>query len=398
MPSLNRSHITKKIAVITPSRFPGSAGDTANYSEIMNQLIDENFKVILICPNNPNNNTTGILLPEITVVRIPSTPPRLVEVQGRLRAGQFLQLISFLVNEFITIFRTLKKNNVKHVYIRHGHLTMHIPILLKLMRIKTIADGEFFADSSDNLGLPPIFLKILRHYETRILRLYSRYRVSSFNQLERLQKIGYPRENIVLIPMSINLNRVPRLQMNEIPSHTFGYFGGLEPWQGIDILVKAFQLLLQEIPSAILYIIGEGSMRQQLMKIAEENNLISKVIFVGGIQREKIWNEYFNKFRILVVPRPKLNNSIDSLPSLKIIEAFAAGKPVIATDIPAMKDFPKDSLLLVQPNDPSGLSRAMKSLSQNESSLLKYSLVALNYVKKHDIKQNIRLFIDCLIN
>jgi glycosyltransferase involved in cell wall biosynthesis len=386
----------KKLAVITPSKFPGSAGDTANYSEIMNQLITENIRIILICPINPHQELKNSLSTDVSIVRIPYAPPRLTELQGGLRLRHYLRLLCFLFAESFIVFSALRKNKIRYVYMRHGVLTLHIPLILRLLRVKSLADGELFADSSANLKLPSIFLRILGQYERLILKLYTGYRVSTLNQIERLLRVGYPRDRIALIPISINIDRIPAVPLNQIPQHTFGYFGALEPWQGIDILLKAFEVLSQQVPSAKLYIIGQGSMQQDLEMMTRNNGISSKVFFVGGISRETIWSVYFRKFRILVVPRPKLNNSFDSLPSLKIIEALAGGKPVIATDIPAMRDFPEECLLLVPPQDHKCLANAMGGLSSDEAALHRRASSGLDYVKRHNIKQNIHLFLNSL--
>lgn len=393
------SELNRKIGIITPAKFPGTSGDTANYSEIINELVSEHFSVILVCPANPDSDTKNInsIFPGVTMVTIPQPPTRLAEVKNHIRIKDYLKFILFLLIESITVYRTMSKHRIKYVYLRHSLLTLHIPILLKLMRINTMADGELFSDALENIKLIryPV-LKVLRVYEYSILRFYRKFRVSTSNQFKRLEKIGFQPEKIVLIPISINTAKIPKIPINSIPPHTFGYFGTLEAWQGVDILLKSFKLLLEKIPNATLYIIGDGSLRPSLMDLADDLKIRSNVIFVRGIPRELIWKKYFSKFRILVVPRPRLNNTYDSLPSLKIIEALASGKPVIATDIPAMRDLSNEIVYVVPPNDFSSLSSAMELLSKDEVQLLSRSSKALSYVQKYDITRNMARFIESL--
>jgi glycosyltransferase involved in cell wall biosynthesis len=210
--------------------------------------------------------------------------------------------------------------------------------------------------------------------------------------------MGFPQDRILLIPMSINIDKVPKFPIEAIPENTFGYFGALEPWQGPDLLVTSFGLLLKKIPQAKLYIIGEGSMKKSIEEQILRDRFSSNIILVNSIPREMIWNEYFAKFRILVIPRPRMNNSIDSLPSIKLIEALAAGKVIIATDIPSMRELPSDSILLVPPGDALSLARAMESMSLDSVRLEEYSRAALTSANNHDIKVNIKKLIRVMEN
>ena len=77
------------------------------------------------------------------------------------------------------------------------------------------------------------------------------------------------------------------------------------------------------------------------------------MLFVGSISREKLWDEYFKKFRVVVIPRPRQNNSLDSYTSYQIGGvAGGAGKPVIAMDIDVMREIPYNAILLVRHPEP----------------------------------------------
>jgi glycosyltransferase involved in cell wall biosynthesis len=275
---------------------------------------------------------------------------------------------------------------------------MHLPIFLRLLGVKVIADGELFSDSLDNLHANRLLSNLLGTYEHKVLGLYNLFKVSTQFHAQTLERIGLPKNRILLIPMSVNINAIPKFAITDIPEHTFGYFGALEHWQGPDLLLNSFKLLLQSMPNAKLYIIGEGSMKKKLEHMIASVQLADNIIMVGGLPRQAIWEEYFRRFRILVIPRPKLNNSTDALPSIKLIEALAAGKVVIATDIPAMREVPADSIFLVPPGDSESLAKAMHSLSNDQSELQRYSSAALNASHHYDIRSNFKQLISALEN
>ncbi len=382
----------KRIGIITPARFPGTAGDTANYSEIINELRAQGYEITLVCPKIPKEKDKRELLPGgFEIVRIPYPPPRLEELKNGITGRHYIQLFLFLFTEFITILNVISTRRIRSVYMRHGLLTMHVPLLLKLFRVRVIADGELFSESLEkSIQGNAILLRLLRSYELKTISLYTYFKVSTQHQAERLTEIGFPSEKILVIPMSINIDKIPKYPIEEIQEHTFGYFGALEAWQGVDLLISSFQLLLEKIPSAILYVIGDGSMRNVLQEQITKANLANNVILVGSLPRERIWKEYFNKFRILVIPRPRIGNSIDTLPSIKLVEGLAGGKVVITTDIPAMKEVPIDSIAIVPAGDATSLARKMELLSKDAYKLMQYSKAASIAASTYDIRKNIR--------
>lgn len=378
----------KTIGIITPARFPGTAGDTANYTEIINQMVSDGMRVVLVCPP-----ADGVVhensLPKATILRIPFRPPRLEQIKTKISIRHYANALLFMVIESMTVMWIIKRNRIDHVFMRHGLLTMQLPFLLKLMGVRTIADGETVTDYLEHLHINKIVLGLLRRVEVSAVKAYSFFKVSSQSQAQSLQALGYPKDRVLVIPISINVDAIPRFTVEESPSNTFGYFGVLERWQGVDVLLEAFLLLVKKMPTAKLYIIGEGSMKEELKQKVRQAGLQEQIILVGGVTRNVLWNEYFKKFRVAVIPRPRQNNAVDFMLPIKLVESLAAGKPTIAVDIPIMKEIPSDSIYLIPSPDPSLLANAMETIASDEAMQKKYSLAAVSYAKKYDIRTNI---------
>ncbi|WP_222424727.1 glycosyltransferase [Candidatus Nitrosocosmicus arcticus] len=382
------------IVIVSPSEFPGSSGDTYNFLELIDQFLLEGFKVLLICPKSSKNRNLNIGQnnSNLEIVRINYRPPRLNELGKQIKIENYFGFIWFLLLETYTLLRIIKTKKVKKLYVRHSILTMQLPILFKLLRVTTLADGEIVSDTIKHL-LPSIFFKLFSTYEKNIIRLYSYFKVSSISQLKNLEAVGYPRGKIIILPISINTEKITKFRLEEIPEHTFGYFGGLESWQGIDALIKAFKLLVEKVPSAILYIIGDGSLLNELQRTVLENNLTANILFVGKIKRERLWEDYFGKFRIVIIPRQKLNNSIDTILPIKLVEAMAGGKPIIAMDIPVMREIHGNPLVLVPSGNPQLLANAMYSLSTSVDEMRYRSKLSGNSSLNYDIRNNIKKII-----
>jgi glycosyltransferase involved in cell wall biosynthesis len=104
----------------------------------------------------------------------------------------------------------------------------------------------------------------------------------------------------------------------------------LERHYGVDAILRAFALLRETVPHATLTVVGEGSQARNLRRLADE--LAIDVTFAGAVD-PKDMPAIYDAADIFV------NASLVDNQPLSILEAFAAGLPVVTTavgDIPAM--------------------------------------------------------------
>jgi len=127
-------------------------------------------------------------------------------------------------------------------------------------------------------------------------------------------------------------------------------------------LLEAFHSINKSLPNTKLVIVGDGKLRKDLEKRAEELNLDGSVIFLGI--RTDI-PEILNVFDVFV-----LSSESEGL-SLSLLEAMAASKPVVATNVGGNSEVIDDGAtgLLVPPKNSKGLADALiKILSNKELS------------------------------
>jgi glycosyltransferase involved in cell wall biosynthesis len=392
-----KNHDAIPIVIVSPSEFPGSSGDTYNFLELIDQILLEGYKVLLICPKSSAKDHSNFedYDPNLEILRINCKPPRLIQLGKENRIKDYIRFVWFLLLETTTILRLIRARKIKKIYMRHHILTMQLPLFFRLLGITTLVDGEIAGDTVKHL-MPSLLFRLFSLYEKKIIKFYSYFRVDSISQVENLVAMGYPRDRTLIIPVSINTEKVTKFKLENIPEHTFGYFGGLETWQRVDVLLEAFKLLVTRIPSALLYIIGTGPLLEDLKKIVLENDLATNVVFVGKIGREKLWNDYFGKFRVIVVPRQEMNNSIDARLPMKLVESMAGGKPIIAADIPVMREIVGNPLILVPSGDPKLLANAMYYLTINPEEMAHRSSLVLKCSSNYDIKNNVKKMISIL--
>lgn len=388
----------KRIAVISPSEFPGKTGDSVHFSVMINQLAAEGFKISLICPKiKSSDDKNGGFSSNIEITRIPFHPPRLKEITKKLGPKHYLDLFLFLFAESLTVLWVLATKRIKHVFIRHSILTIQLPVILKLAGTRVVADVAELVSASIKYEFNPNFLWLLKSFEKRTIKLYKCFKVQTNSQAKNLQKFGLPKEQIMVIPVCVKLSGIPRCLLEETPKHSFGYFGGLEKWQGVDLLLQAFKLLLKRMPEAQLYIIGNGSLENSIKQTLARNNLSSNVMMFNSVPSKILWNEYFRKFRIVVIPaNPPPSSNLDSNIPMKLVESFAAGKPIIVMDIPAMKEIPKNSVFVVPSPDPESLANSMETLSKNDEKMKEYSKTGISCSTNYDVKNTIKKVIHYL--
>ena len=384
----------EKIAVISPAEFPGRAGDTAHYSEIINQLNKEGYQVVLICPKNDSDNEKVQISPDVKILRINCKPPRLRKIEAVLKTKHRFKLLWFLLIESLMVIWFLKRNKIKYVLARHHVLTIQLPIIFKLLKITAIADGGLVSDSPKS-QMGTFLSRIIANYERKTLQFYKSFSVHTPSKAEHLEKFGLPKKMLLTIPVSMDLDKIPKFPYDEIPENTFGYFGIMEKSRGVDVLLEAFEILLEKIPSAKLYLIGHGTLEKSLKNRVIKKNLSSNVIF-ASVSRDALWNEYFKKFRVTIDPFA----TEGPFDSIKLIESLAAGKPIIIFSKHGSRKNPQGGIFTVNSHDAKSFANAMMEFVSKPEMTKKASKEAIEYSAQFDIKDTTKerikaLFEEC---
>jgi glycosyltransferase involved in cell wall biosynthesis len=142
------------------------------------------------------------------------------------------------------------------------------------------------------------------------------------------------------------------------------YAGQLYPWKGVDVLVRA----MASVPDARLVILGglagEADARR-IAGIVEDCGLASRTEMRGTVPPTEVAQELA---RAAVVVAPFLHTAMSERHTspLKAFEALAAGRPLVASDLPASREFLRDeeNALLVPPGEVGALAAALRRVLQ----------------------------------
>lgn len=141
-----------------------------------------------------------------------------------------------------------------------------------------------------------------------------------------------------------------------------GTVSSLVDYEGLDILIRAVALLVQEKFKVRCLIVGDGAAHAALQQLARELGIASQVTFTGRVPRGRA-HLYHQALDIFVVPRRDLEVTRTITP-LKPVEAMAAARPVVASDLPALNEIVEDSVTgtLVTPESAEALAGAVKAM------------------------------------
>jgi glycosyltransferase involved in cell wall biosynthesis len=141
------------------------------------------------------------------------------------------------------------------------------------------------------------------------------------------------------------------------------YVGQLYRWKGIDGLVRA----MAHLPGRRLTIVGgnDPADTERLRALARAQDITSRLDFVGYVQPQDV-SGYLARARVGVIPLPHegfIEAAVFTSP-LKAFELMQAGVPIVASDLPSMRELLKDgeNALLVQPDDPRALALGIEAL------------------------------------
>ncbi len=179
-----------------------------------------------------------------------------------------------------------------------------------------------------------------------------------------LRNWGVRPNKVSTILNGVNLERfdgaTPTLRKEIVPNgHSLvGFVGRLVPDKGVTILLRAAQQVLAVRPKTMFVLVGEGPARKELEALATQLGIGKQVAFAGV--RDDM-PEVYASLDMLVLP-----SLIESMP-MCLLEAMAAGKPVIATRVGAVSKLilSEQTGLLLEPGDVDGLVEAILRLLGN---------------------------------
>jgi glycosyltransferase involved in cell wall biosynthesis len=181
------------------------------------------------------------------------------------------------------------------------------------------------------------------------------------NELEG--RLG-PRDHLAIVPDGVRLEAGTRSPLPGLvgPSArpVVAYAGHLYPWKGVDVLLEA----LVNLPDADGLIVGGHEKEPDLARVkalAEKLGIASRVMFTGLVDPPSV-NALLARASVLVLPNPASAIANRFTSPLKLFEYMSAGRPIVASDLPAMSEVLTADVhaVLVPPGNASALAAGIR--------------------------------------
>lgn len=146
-----------------------------------------------------------------------------------------------------------------------------------------------------------------------------------------------------------------------------GSVSSLHPYEGFGTLLEAAALMRDRDREVRVLLVGDGEDREALLALAERLGIADTCVFPGRVEPADALRAQAC-LDVMVVPR--LDTGVARLVTpLKPVEAMAYGVPVVASDLPALRELLADGRAgsLVPPADPEALAGAMIRLRKDDA-------------------------------
>ena len=203
---------------------------------------------------------------------------------------------------------------------------------------------------------------------------------------------GIPSPKVSIIPNAVNITKFPvqldknieLLESNELKDKiVIGFIGSYYSYEGLQLLIEALPSIIKQIPNIYLLLVGGGPQEPYLHELTEKKSLGNIVRFIGQVSHDMI-TEYYSLIDILIYPRypMRLTNLVTPL---KMLEAMAQGKLVLASDVGGHKEIIVDGQtgFLFKAGDIDDLVRMIIYIISHTESHSEIVTKARMYVEEH---------------
>jgi glycosyltransferase involved in cell wall biosynthesis len=362
-----------KLNVLFDARVPdGEHGGIRTYSQLLIETALKINEVEVFALSTKDSSWINELLPESRVIRI--------GVDAR-SAYQKLKSFPYLADIARTIFYLLQLNPPK---LSKNELGRDFDVFHTAIQDAPVVPAKLVYHPHDlqHLVIPKNFDFATRVHRSRIWRNLARKAsvvvVGSRSIADEISKY-WPEcsgkvQVIPVPPPSLKISK--RIKPSFVDSIL--YIAGLYPHKNQETLIRAYsQLSIQAKVSHPLVLLGGGPDYERLSRLIESLGESKNITLTGKVSQDS-YLALLTSCSIVCVP------SKYEAGSFPILEALVSAIPVVASDIPAFKDFlPGCIEYYGEPEDVNGLRNALQKIIDEGSSVKSRELVK-NYLKLID--------------
>jgi len=236
-------------------------------------------------------------------------------------------------------------------------------------------------------GAPPASAakqRRLTRRERRVWRLAEGYVTMTEALASELAARFGPRDARAVVPDGVRLPENRRFSPAPMrhPA-TVAYAGHLYPWKGVEIALHAL-VGLADVRGVIIGGHPAEPDLGRLERLAADLGLGGRVTFTGPVPPPEV-AERLGEADVLVLPNTATSISARYTSPLKLFEYLAAGKPIVASDLPALREVLRDgeTAVLVTPGDPAALGLGLRRVVSDQHLATRLARAAFDEAVKY---------------
>lgn len=233
----------------------------------------------------------------------------------------------------------------------------------------------------------------VRRTERRLPILYRNTPVLAVSGSTRQELIlmGLKSELVGYLHNGVDRDDIKASRQPKSPAPLLVHLGRLQRYKNVDCILKAFTRIRQAVPQARLTIIGTGKHQRHLKALARRICPFG-VDFTGRVSEVK-------KAELLSRAWIALAASVKEGWGISIVEANAAGTPVVASDVPGHRDSVLHNVtgLLYPYDNDAALAGAALRLLRSDSLRQRMSTSAEQWAEQFSWQDSVREFIGAVL-
>lgn len=341
------------VLVITNDIVVPNKGGGAPRCIAVAKAFSKNHNVILLAPTilNEKKSSDALKLKVIKMHHIDRNDPKKI-----IKYGLYNPFL------FFKILRIIKKYRINLVFSHNSICGFPALIAARFSKVRTIFDiTDFVSEFIDNTlkkGFNPLkIVKAIEHYTIKHSDKVITNTITIKDYLEKKYK-----KRIEMVYDGFDPDVFNPKKTKKEKSFILINQGGMDPQDGLDILMPTVRILSKSIPNLKVYLIGDGKVVPKLKKSIKLNKLEKYFFFSGWVSQKEV-NDYMNKSDIGLVILPNLFSGKTRV-TLRTFEYFACKKPVVAADLIAIKEIIKNNKngLLYAADNPQSLALSILRL------------------------------------
>lgn len=299
-------------------------------------------------------------------------------------------LLRIFWEQYILPFQ-LRKKNIELLFTP----SVAVPIFCRIKKVTTIHDLAFKFYKKKY----PFFRRVYVSLITRMAAVKSDFlfTVSNSSKNDIIAKYNLENKKIAVTyngvhekfytPHDTGLSSAVK-EKYSIPDEFILYVGAIEPGKNLDKVIRAFERILKTNPNLKLLVTGGlGWQKEYFLKLITAYQIESQVQILPYVLDDELPIIYkLAKLFIYISPYEGFG--------MPVLEAMASGIPVIASDIPSIREFANSYALLVNPDNENEIISAFNKIFQDDEFRLHIMKNQITRSKEYTWRKSAEIVLD----